>query len=273
MIESIKELREICGSKKKQPLYMELVSMKISIYITKLLLYTKISADYVTMAMLILVIVGAALMALGDLWMVLIGILIIHFTVILDNVNGEVARYWKEDGLIGTFLEEVFHKVSVPLIFFVLAYGIFIKTDNALILIFGFLSAIFGSPIVLNAAKEAAVAERMSEIKQGKNPQRISVAGRANIKGGNTEVGKKLYESYDLLREFWVYPANIVYINILTIIEISNLYYVFLPQYFLLSLYLIAHGTASAIIQLISFAVNYKGKTANHYYKELFARK
>ena len=67
MVESVKELREICGSKKKQPLYMELVSMRISIYITKLLLYTGISADYVTMAMIILIIIGSIFMTFGNL--------------------------------------------------------------------------------------------------------------------------------------------------------------------------------------------------------------
>lgn len=273
MVESIKKLREICSSRKKQPLYMELVSMKISIYITKLLLYTKISADYVTITMIVLLITGSILMAFGSLWTILTGILLIHFTVILDNVNGEVARYWKEDGLIGTFLEEVFHKLLVPLVFFSLAFGIFMGTGNKLILVFGFLSAIFGSPIILNAAKEAAVAERLSEAMEGKKAQKVQIIAKSKIKGGGTEIGRRLYRAYDFIREFWVYPANIVYINILAVIEIINLSYAFLPQYFLLSLYLMLYGSASAIIQLISFIVNYKGRTVEHYYKELFSRK
>src|SRR3989344_5721805 len=117
MVESIKELRKRCQTK-KQPLYMEAVSMKVSIYITRLLLYAKISADYVTLSMIVLLVAGSAFMAFGSLWRILVGILIIHFTIILDNVNGEVARYWKEDGLIGTFLEQVYHNLAVPFLFF-----------------------------------------------------------------------------------------------------------------------------------------------------------
>jgi len=273
MVESIKELRKICGSKKKQPLYMELVSMKISIYITKLLLYTKISADYVTISMIILLIAGSVFMAFGDLWMIFIGILVIHFTIILDNVNGEVARYRKEDGIIGTFLEQVYHNIAVPLIFFTLSYGVFLKTGFYPILIFGFLAAVLGKPIVLDSIKDAVVTERLSEIKKSNKMQKIFVKGKLNIRGGGTKTGKRLYDIYDIVREFWVYPANIVHITILAIVEIVNMQQGFFPQYMLLSLYLIIYGIISVLIQVTAFIVNYKGKTVEHYYKELFERK
>lgn len=268
MSESIKELRKICQSK-KQPLYMELVSMKISIYITKLFLYTKLSADYVTIFMILLFIVGSVLMAFGDLWMIFIGILMMHFTIILDNVNGEVARYRKEDGIIGTFLEQVYHNLAVPLIFFGLAYGVFLKTGFAPILIFGFMAAVFGKPIVLNSIKGAVVDERLSETKAGQKVK-LSLIRKPNIKGGNTRIGKNLYSAYDIVREFWVFPANIVHITILSAIELANIQQNFLPPYFLLSLYLIIYGSASALIQITAFIVNYKGKTVEHYYQELF---
>src|SRR3989344_6591579 len=99
MVESARELREICyaNSRGKRPLYMELFTMKVSIYVTKLLLCTPIKADQVTISMMLLSIIGSALLATGNLSYMLIGILIIHFTIILDNVNGEIARYRKED--------------------------------------------------------------------------------------------------------------------------------------------------------------------------------
>jgi len=280
MVESIKELRRICGSKKKQPLYMELVSMKISIYITKLLLYTKISADYVTLAMIFLLVIGSMLMAFGGfaglgLWSILIGILIIHFTIFLDNVNGEVARYWKEDGLIGTFLEQVYHNIAVPFIFFSLAFGVFLKTGYKSALIFGFLCSVFGKPIILNSIKDAVIDERLSEIKSGKKAK-LHLTGKANIKGGSTKTGESLYKSYDFLREFWVYPANIVHITILAILEILNSNFGFfasMPQYTLLYIYLIAYGSISTLIQAIAFIVNYKGRTVDHYYQKLFCTK
>jgi len=271
MVESIKELRKICQSK-KQPLYMQLVSMKISIYITKLLLYTKISADYVTMSMMVLLIIGSIFMAFGGLWMIFIGILIIHFTIILDNVNGEVARYWKEDGIIGTFLEQVYHNLAIPLIFFGLAYGIFLKTGLYLVLVFGFLATIFGRSIILSSIKDAVIDERFNEIEKG-SKVKLHISGKSNVKGGSTKTGKSLYTTYDFIREFWVFPANIVHITIISVIELVNIQQGFLPPYFLLSAYLIIYGSVSTLIQLTAFIVNYKGKTVDHYYKELFDRK
>ncbi len=272
MVESIKELRQIAGSKKKQPLYMELVSMKVSIYITKLLLYTKISADCVTISMMVLLVLGSVLMAFGSLLNILVGILIIHFTVILDNVNGEVARYWKEDGLIGTFLEQVYHNIAVPLVFFTLTFGVFIKTGYIPILIFGFLCAVFGKPIILNSIKDAVIEERSSEIKTGKKVK-VNLAGKLNMKGGDTKIGGHLYGIYDIFREFWVYPANIVHITLLAILELISASYGFTSQYMLFIIYLAAYGSISVIIQTIAFIVNYKGKTVDHYYEALFKKK
>lgn len=268
MVESIKELRKICQTK-KQPLYMELVSMKISIYITKLLLYTRMSADYVTISMIILLIAGSVVMAFGSLWAVLIGILIIHFTIILDNVNGEVARYWKEDSAIGTFLEQVYHNIAVHLIFFALAFGVFLNTGIAYIMLFGFLASIFGRPIILSSIKDAVIDERLREIKNGKKAN-LSIPKNANIKGGSEKSGAQLYKAYDFVRDFWVFPANIVHITFLSILELINAKYGVFPQYALLSLYLIVYGSIAVIIQLAAFVVNYRGKTVNHYYKELF---
>ena len=272
MVKPIKELRKICSSKKKQPLYMELVSMKISIYITKLLLYTGMSADYVTLTMILLLVIGSIFMSFGDLWIILTGILIIHFTIILDNVNGEVARYWKEDGLIGTFLEQVYHNIVTPFIFLALSYGVFLKTNFPSAIIFGFLCAIFGRPLVLNSIKDAVIDERLREIKTGKKVK-VHLTGKVSIKGGNTKIGKELYETYDIMREFWVYPANIVHIIVLTIAELFNASYGFISQYILFYLYLIIYGSVSIVIQIIAFIVNYRGKTVHNYYEALFEKK
>jgi phosphatidylglycerophosphate synthase len=270
MVEPIKELRNICQSK-KQPLYMRVITMKISIYITKILLYTKISADYVTMSMMIFLIIGSILMGLGNLWMIFIGILLIHFTIILDNVNGEVARYWKEDGMIGTFLEQVYHNLAVHLIFFSVSLGVFIQTGMVTILIFGFLASIFGRPIILSSIKDAVIAERFEEIKK-KIEVKLHASGKSNVKGGSTKTGGFLYRTYDKIRDFWVFPANIVHITIIAIVELINIQYGFLPSYTLFSAYIILYGTFSTFTQITAFFINYKGRTFDHYYKALFRK-
>lgn len=251
---------------------MELVTMKASIYVTKLLLYTPIHADQVTISMVILVILGSIMMSFGALWFIFAGIVIIHFTVVLDNVNGEIARYRKEGNMIGTFLEELYHQISIPFIFFFLGYGIFAQTGLRSALIFGFLASVFSKSIILSVIKEGVIKKGFDYL--GKKPKTMMPIGdKINIKGGSTNIGRKLYKTYDYIRDFWVFPANIIHINIIAAIELVNLYYNFMPSYLLLYFYLSFYAAASVIIQLTSFIVNYKGKTIYHYYKTLFERK
>ncbi|MBI2106699.1 CDP-alcohol phosphatidyltransferase family protein [Candidatus Woesearchaeota archaeon] len=280
MVESIKELREICykDSKGRRPLYMEWVTMKISIYVTKLLLYIPIRADQVTISMVILAIIGSVLMAFGDFGYMLIGILIIHFTVVLDNVNGEVARYRKEGSMTGTFLEQYYHELSVPLIFFSLGFGIFLATGHKSVVVFGFLCAIFSRSTVLSALKSAVVKNAIRDRKNNKIDEKIKkyvkIVGKSpNVEGGSTEIGASLYRKYDLIREFWSAPFNIVHINILIILEIINhLHWDILPPYTMLYWYLVIYGSISVLIQFISFIVHYKGNTIYHYYVAMLGK-
>ena len=257
---------------------MEWVTMRISIYVTKLLLYTSIHADQVTIGMILLAILGSIFKAFGTLKLMLIGILIIHFTVILDNVNGEVARYRKEGSMTGTFLEQYYHELSVPLIFFSLGFGVFLATGYKSVLIFGFLCAIFSRSTVLSALKSAVVKNAIRDRKNSKVEEKLkkyhSITGKsANVEGGGTETGAKLYHSYDLIREFWSAPFNIVHINILVLLEILNHHHLHLiPAFSMLYWYLVIYGSISVLIQIISFIVHYRGNTIYHYYVAMMGK-
>lgn len=278
MVESIKELRNICykNSSKKRPLYMELFTMKISIYVTKLFLYTPIHADQVSMLMLLLVLVGSGMIAFGPMWAMFIGITLIHFTVVLDNVNGEVARYRKEGSLIGSFLEETYHVLAAPFIFFSLGYGIFNQTGFKTAIIFGFLCSVFASPIILNAIKIAVVKKGLDRLKEKKGmlPKKYTMLKEdVDIEGGSTRFGRKLYSLYETIKELWGFPAYIGHIQLIITIELLNYYFNFMPPYLLSLIYVIIYGTVSVFRQFISFIVHYKGKTIFHYYNALFGNK
>jgi phosphatidylglycerophosphate synthase len=277
MVESIEELRKICykNSSRKRPLYMELVTMKISIYVTKLFLYTPIHADQVTMLMVLLVIFGSGMMAFGSIWIMFIGITLIHFTVILDNVNGEVARYKKQGSLMGSFLEDFYHILSTPFIFFSFGYGVFSKTGMESALVFGFLCSVFASPVVIIAVKTAVVKKGLDRLESKKKmlPEKYTMLkGEINVRGGSTKVGKKMYELYDIIKELWGFPFNIVHIHIIITIELLNRYYAFMPPFMLSLIYLMIYGSVSVLKQLASFIVHYKGRTVFHYYNALFRK-
>ena len=277
MAESISELRKICykGSNKKRPLYMEMFTMKLSIYVTKLFLYTPIHADQVSMLMILLAIIGSGMLAFGSIWIMFIGITLIHFSVVLDNVNGEVARYRNEGSLMGSFLEELYHTLSTPFIFFSLGYGIFSHTGINLAIIFGFLCSVFASPIVLTSIKTAVVKKGMErlESKKGMLPKKYTMLkSEINVKGGGTKIGKKLYSAYDIIKEVWGFPFNILHIQLIITIELLNYYSRFMPPFLLPLAYIIIYGSVSTIRQILSFIVHYKGRTIFHYYNALFGR-
>jgi hypothetical protein len=278
MVESIKELRKICyeGSAKKRPLYMELFTMKISIYVTKLFLYTPIHADQVSMLMILLAIFGSGLIAFGSVWAMFIGITIIHFTVILDNVNGEVARYYKEGSLIGSFLEETYHVLSTPFIFFAFGYGIFNQTGIKYALIFGFLCSVFAHPIILNAIKIAVVKKGMDRLKEKKGmlPKKYTMLKEdINVEGGGTKTGRELYSLYETIKELWGFPAYVGHMQLILTIELLNYYLKFMPPFILSLAYIIIYGSVSVLRQFASFIVHYKGRTIFHYYNALFGKK
>ena len=278
MVESIRELRKICyrNSDKKRPLYMEMFTMKISIYVTKLLLYMPIHADQVTISMVLLAIIGSGMMAFGSILAMFIGITLIHFTVILDNVNGEIARYRKEGSLTGTFLEELYHTVSIPFIFFSLGYGVFSHTGARSAIIFGFLAAIFAAPIVLTSIKTAVVKKGMGRLegKKGMLPKKYTMLNsEINVKGGSTKTGRELYSLYGKLREVWGFPFNILHIQVILALELMNYYLSFMPAFLLPLVYIIIYSSVSVMRQIISFIVHYNGKTVFHYYNALFNKK
>lgn len=257
---------------------MEKVTMRISVFITWLLLHTPVTADNVTIAMLLLILIGAVLMGAGTLPLLLVGILLIHFTVILDNVDGEIARYRKQGSITGTFLEHLYHIFWQPLVYFSLAYGVFAQTGARSVLVFGFIAATFSRSLVMLAVKSAAVKNCIMDSHLGRVDKKIkdyilSLGGadKAVRTDGETEYNQN-QQLYNTIKEVWKEPMNIVLINLLIIAEILNSYYLIIPKYSLLYWYVIVYGTGAFTTQIISLILNYKNKTVMRYYIGIYGK-
>src|SRR3989344_715181 len=124
-IPSIKELREICQPKKEYWPWRDKFLRGVSIYITKPLLYTKITPNDVTWLMLIVGIVAAEFYAIGGYFYSLIGLFLHHFSFILDAVDGEVARFTKKSSTRGVYLDLMAHIILNPLLIMGIAIGVY----------------------------------------------------------------------------------------------------------------------------------------------------
>ena len=156
-MESIKELRKICEKKHKkgvsQPnLYATIFIRKISIYLTWLLLHTSISANKVTLFQLVVTLIGSLLIVPVNIYINITGIFLIQLGYVLDNVDGEIARYRKNPTVNGLYIDLFNHLVMIPAMFYCLGFHYFFASDRNYIFI---IAASLGALSLLNPTKRA----------------------------------------------------------------------------------------------------------------------
>ncbi len=114
---------------------------EVAIVFSKLLMKTSITANQVTIFRGILIFPTAALFMFGNYYLSLFGAFMVLFTHFLDWVDGIIARMRNQITIMGGWLS-YFDCIMVPLFFFGIAFGEFIKTNNPYMLIYGFLIVI-----------------------------------------------------------------------------------------------------------------------------------
>ena len=117
-MESIHELREQLQSEKikqrKDTWGYCYLRRGLSIYVTRLLISTGIRPDQITFLMLAFGVLSAVAIFFG--W-IFLGFLFIYLNILLDAVDGELARYKKVFSLRGAYLDGINH-IAVPGLFF-----------------------------------------------------------------------------------------------------------------------------------------------------------
>ncbi|MBI2654832.1 CDP-alcohol phosphatidyltransferase family protein [Candidatus Woesearchaeota archaeon] len=276
MVESIKQLRIICyDSPYAYRVWFNKYVSKLSIYVTWLLLHTKIEANHVTIIEFFLVFLSSIFLFFGKLSCIFAGIMIIQFTNLLDCVDGEIARYRKKSSLTGVHLENIYHELVSYLMFFPLAFGVFLQTGWKSVLIFGFLCSVFSKSVVIPSMLSAVVNSKLhgdAALDRIKS-RHIKNVGRKSVNLQGSDTGKKLNDIYNKFKDFWAAPTNILHLTVISIIELINLHYNFMPSYILFYWYLLIYAVGAILKQVVSFLVHYKGRAAEQHYKALFGGK
>lgn len=145
MVESIKELKKICQNTKieKEDLYSTLFCRKVSIYLTKLLLSTSITANQVTLLSIVVGLVAGVMFCFGNYLYAFVGALLLQLWLIFDCVDGEIARYRKLSNNSGKYLESMDHYIVHPAIFCGISLGLYNIFQSFFVLILGFLVVLF----------------------------------------------------------------------------------------------------------------------------------
>lgn len=117
-METIKELRERL---QKNQLGHPILQRVLSIYITRAILPTSITANQVTAVMLLVGVASAIPLFFGYIWT---GLALSYLCILLDASDGEVARYRKSYSLKGIYLDLINHLAIQAWFFLGLGYAI-----------------------------------------------------------------------------------------------------------------------------------------------------
>ncbi|MBL7086538.1 MAG: CDP-alcohol phosphatidyltransferase family protein [Candidatus Cloacimonetes bacterium] len=143
-IPKIRELRNICQPpiKFNDTLILAYIVRYFSIYLTKLFLYTKTTANQISVISMLFGIMGSILFLNMHPWYIFVGSIFLIVYVLLDFVDGEVARYRNNSTLTGKYLDDVNHSITVPILLLCISFGIFGVFENIWILFLGCLAAV-----------------------------------------------------------------------------------------------------------------------------------
>jgi len=135
---SIEELKRIClGDQewryalfKSAPhvfWYDWYVGRRISIRLTYLLVKTNITPNQVSIASMAIGLIGGVIFLFGSYWHSIIGAVFLQGHMILDMVDGEMARYKKLESIEGKYLDYLSTDLVFPLSFFTIGLGLYLN--------------------------------------------------------------------------------------------------------------------------------------------------
>ena len=84
----------------------------VSLYLTRVLVRTRVSADAVTWWMILAGVAAAAVLAIPAVWSAVLAALFIQLQLLFDCSDGELARWRKTTGPVGVYLDRIGHYVT-----------------------------------------------------------------------------------------------------------------------------------------------------------------
>lgn len=218
---SIRDLRPICQKPTafETVRYARYVVRPISIYVTWLLLHTRITANQVTVLQTVFGLWGAFLIAIGSRPAgVLVGLAAMHVGYLLDCVDGEIARYRRQSSIFGVFFDYLNHSLVTPALFWGAAFFAYRSSGN----VWGIFLLMTGITLLIaNPTKHAVVTTVHHLFERRANPS-YRVPGQrtdapADTGGFERERGSWAFQ---MLQGIADYPGNMLVLSAALIVEL-----------------------------------------------------
>jgi hypothetical protein len=140
--ESMKELLEKCLDKDRPDIVLlawDRFFIRVTIYLTRVLLEMRVSANQATGLGLLSVLIGGALIAFPQPLFWYIGLFFIASWEVFDFVDGQIARYNKTSSMKGAWWAGICHHIIEPWIIIGASIGLWQSLNNFLPIASGFI--------------------------------------------------------------------------------------------------------------------------------------
>jgi len=222
MVESIKELERICQKGHKEVWTARVFYRKISIYFTKLFLYTPISANSVSILSGIIGLPSILFFSFGDYYYPIVGAILLLFWMIFEYSDGQVARYRKNVSIKGDYLETVFGIVQ-SLAFVGISFGSYSRLGN--------LAFLLGFSIVISVHYYRELLWKKHFLTKSKRTKTF----KSKIKkAGFDTLMKKFYDKFDFIFSAATTVLAVLFGSLFNLLHLVLLFYgIAFPVYIL----------------------------------------
>jgi len=123
------------------------ITRKLSIWFTYIIRNSRITPNQVTALWVILGIAGTCLLIPNNYSISVMAIIFLYISWILDDVDGDLARYKKQFSIEGNFIDMLGHQLIFPMIFCCLTVSMVSKGEEKLFIILGLIAATLVTPL------------------------------------------------------------------------------------------------------------------------------
>lgn len=221
MVESLEKLNQLC----QKPRYKEVGNWMVRTFlrdaalrITWLLLLTGVTANQVTLASLVVALLGVFLFTCHPEFCFFLGSALLQMWYLLDHVDGQIARYRETACLSGRFFDFLTHHIIHATIFFALGLYGFNATGHFVLVIWGFVAAL--SMAVFNLVNDTKYKTFFEALAAGKAFRMVAEEGnkdRAREGENPSRELRKIFSFFHKLCEIHVL------MNILTAVSVLEL--------------------------------------------------
>lgn len=234
ILDKVREFQKICWDIDRQSVAYKkdmanwesiYVSRKISIWITYCLRNSRISPNQVTALWLILGLLGAFLLIPHVYWMSILAIFLLYIAWILDNVDGELARYKKEFSIAGNLLDMIGHEIIFPVVCGCLTFSMILRSESNFAIFFGLMATALVTPLakmqenvkLLLCIKTMSLGNNFEDLQKPIEPADNDEDEEKRLKGFVFKILAIIFGQTGMI--YLLFPA--------VILEVENIYLIF----------------------------------------------